>query len=141
MVSNALPWLIVIYLLIDATATRGREHCMSVGLCLPFHYSLMTLRLDNRPCREKLQGPFMDEQFNFTRHVLQLRTNENNSVTVRCRIVCQEANAFYTPQLRIVTTEDGKLYEKNWGKAADLFEVNRTFSDNRFACDPARNTT
>lgn len=110
-------------------------------MCVVFISELHIYHTDSRQCQEKIQGPFQDEHYNKTRIVLPLPTNENNSVTIRCHVVCQEANAFYTPQLRIVTTEEGQFYENNWRKAVELFEVISPHSGNRFACDPANNAT
>ena len=97
--------------------------------------------IDNRRCTEKLDGPL--NEFDTTSHVLHLEASATNyfTVTVSCRIVCQENGATYTPHLRIVATEDGQFYESNWHEASHLFHIDVPRSENLFACDATDNVT
>lgn len=94
---------------------------------------------DSRPCQEKIQGPLHED--GQTRHILHSPANKNNEVTICCRVICQEADAVYSPLLRILLTENGNFYEQNWHGAEGLFEVvsPRDSSNNMFVCNPANN--
>ena len=53
--------------------------------------------------------------------------DENNTLTLRCRVICQEDSASYNPHLRIISTKDGKRYRHG---SPNLYEVEESLSDN-----------
>ena len=71
----------------------------------------INLNLDSRPCREKIQGPLYYDS-NVTQAFHSRVADENNTLTLRCRVICQEDGAYYTPHIRIITTKDGVVYDR-----------------------------
>ena len=69
---------------------------------------------------------------NFTQAFHSRMIDENNTLILRCRVVCQEAGADYTPHIRIITTIDGQVHDR---RHESLFSTNKSPSDN--TCDPA----
>ena len=63
--------------------------------------------LDSRPCYEKIHGPLRDD--NSTPPFQFCVADENNTVILHCRVICQEHGAYYTPHIRIITTKDGEV--------------------------------
>ena len=60
------------------------------------------------------------------------KTDENNTLTLHCRVTCQENGAYYTPHIRIITTIDGQVHDR---RNASLFSTDKSPSDN--TCDSA----
>lgn len=96
------------------------------------HY-LFCLNLDSRPCYDKIQGPLQDgmpaSPFQFG------KVDQNNMLTLRCHVECQEHGATYNPHLRITSTKDGETY-RNGG--ANLYEVEESRLNN--TCNSASRT-
>ena len=93
---------------------------------------------DDRPCIEKLQGPFDGDSY-LTPPVVTLRADESNSVTVHCRVTCQDPSGDYTPLLRVVTTDDGKHYQSGQ-EGSHLYNLTPLILANN-DCDFSSNVT
>lgn len=100
-------------------------------MCFNFAY----LYLDTRSCEEKIQGPLHANNNNFAPQFQFRVANENNTLVLRCRVTCQEHDAWYTPHVRIITTKDGEIYHRG---SAKLFEVEYSPSD--ITCNTASPT-
>ena len=68
-----------------------------------------SIESDDRLCNEKLKGPF--DKNNHTSGIVHLTVDENNSVIVRCRVMCKYPNGEYTPFVRIVNTETKREFD------------------------------
>ena len=55
--------------------------------------------------------------------------DENNTLTLRCRVICQEDGADYTPHIRIITTKDGRFYDRR-DRQLRVFNSVQSPSDN-----------
>ena len=53
--------------------------------------------------------------------------NKNNTLILRCRVICQEHGAAYVPHIRIITTKDGRYHDR---RAKSLFNSAQSPSDN-----------
>jgi hypothetical protein len=53
--------------------------------------------------------------------------DENNTLTLRCRVICQEHGAGYRPHIRIITPKDGSYHDR---RAENLFDSVQSPSDN-----------
>ena len=60
------------------------------------------------------------------------KTDENNTLTLHCRVTCQENGAYYTPHIRIITTIDGQVHDR---RNESLFSTDKSPSNN--TCDSA----
>ena len=67
------------------------------------------MNLDGRSCSEKIVGPLCDD--NSTQPIQFREADENNTLTLRCRVICQEDGAYYTPYIRLITSEGDKIYD------------------------------
>ena len=96
------------------------------------HYFIFLL--DNRSCSEMIQGPLYHDS-NFAQVFHSRMVDENNTMTLRCRVICQEHGAYYTPHIRIITTKDGVVHDR---RNESLFSTDKSPSDN--TCDQANPT-
>ena len=58
--------------------------------------------------------------------------DENNTLILRCRVICQEHGAYYTPHIRIITTIDGEVHDR---RRENLFQTYKSPMDD--TCDVA----
>ena len=129
----ALLLMIKIVLLTFITSTaanRGKINDLQCGYIILFHL----LIIDIRSCSEMIQGPLYHDS-NFAQVFHSCMADENNTLTLRCRIICQEHRAYYTPHIRIITTKDGVVHDR---RNESLFSTDKSPSDN--TCDQANPT-
>ena len=81
--------------------------------------------IDSRLCKDRIQGPLLDNNSTtpFHTHV----ADENNTLTLRCRVICQEHGAAYIPHIRIISTKDGSYHDH---RADSLFNSVQSPSNN-----------
>lgn len=91
---------------------------------------------DDRPCSEKLEGPF-DSKGLSTSKIVHLTADENDTVLVKCRISCQDLEGEYIPFASVDITEDGRNYD-NPSDGRDLYELTLLTND---SCSSERNVT
>ena len=118
-------------IIVSTVATKGNQTILK-WIILAILYSHL-INLDSRPCDEKILGPVHNDNSTPTFHFHV--ADENNIVVLRCRVICQEHGAWYTPHVRIITTKDGQIYHR---RSANLFEVEYSPSD--VTCDSASPT-
>ena len=71
-----------------------------------------------------------------TRNVLHVVADEDGLVTFQCRMTCTDPDGWYTPLLKVVTTEDGKSHQST-EEAGDMYKFNFTRNDILFeGCTP-----
>jgi TM2 domain-containing membrane protein YozV len=90
--------------------------------------------LDSRLCKEMIQGPLYYDS-NLTQAFHSRVADENNTLTLRCRVICQEQAASYIPHIRIITTKDGVVHDH---RNESVFSTDKSPSDN--TCDQANPT-
>ena len=78
---------------------------------------------------------------NFTPRVVHLTANENNSVTIRCRITCQDPDQEYIPRLRVVITEDGSVYDNVDHRSAVHYDLDLLNPQPNYYCNLETNVT
>lgn len=81
-----------------------------------------------------IQGPLYHDS-NFTQVFHSRMADENNTLILHCRVICQEHGAYYTPHIRIITTKDGVVHDR---RSDSLFSTDKSPSDN--TCDQANPT-
>ena len=86
---------------------------------------IILIIIDSRLCKDRIQGPLLDNNSTipFHTHV----ADENNTLTLRCRVICQEHGAAYIPHIRIISTKDGNYHDR---RADGLFDSVQSPSNN-----------
>ena len=60
--------------------------------------------------------------------------DENNTLTLHCRVICQENGAHYTPYIRVITSEGEKIYNlrSNDSPSNDICNIENHIQDYEF---------